>query len=136
MFRSPFPSAAYTFALTFFISQALTPVPARAAESWPGWRGPHGDGKVPEEKPPLQWGAESGILWKTPVPGRGHSSPTIHGKRIFLATADEAAESQSVLAFDQETGKRLWEKVLFTHGFDARAHKRNTQASCSIACAV
>ena len=126
------PLAASALALTFLVSESL--VPTQAGETWPGWRGPHGDGKVPEEKPPLKWDATTGVLWKTPVPGRGHSSPTVYGKRIFLATADEAGETQSVLAFDRETGKRLWEKVLFTHGLDAKAHKRNTQASCSIAC--
>lgn len=124
--------AAHTLALAslaFIVSPST-----QAAESWPGWRGPNGDGKVPEEKPPLKWDATNGVLWKTPVPGRGHSSPTVQGKHIFLATADETAGTQSVLAFDRETGKRLWEKVLFTGGFDARTHKRNTQASCSIAC--
>ncbi len=129
---TPFPLAASALGLAFLIAQL--PAPARAGDSWPGWRGPHGDGKVPEEKPPLKWDATTGILWKTPVPGRGHSSPTVQGNRIFLATADEAGGTQSVLAFDRDTGRRLWEKSLFSQGLDPKAHKRNTQASCSIAC--
>ena len=129
---SPSSLATHLLALAFIIAQTLGS--AQAAETWPGWRGPNGNGKVPEEKPPLKWDSNTGVLWKSPVPGRGHSSPTVFGKQIFLATADEAAETQSVLAFDRDTGKRLWEKVLFTHGFDGRVHKRNTQASCSIAC--
>jgi outer membrane protein assembly factor BamB len=118
--------------LAFLVVQ--TPVAAQAGEGWPGWRGPHGNGKVPEEKPPLKWDATTGVLWKTPVPGRGHSSPAVDGKRIFLTTADEVSGTQSVLAFDRATGKPLWAKGLFTGGLDAKAHKRNTQATCSVAC--
>src|SRR4051794_2458201 len=95
--------------------------PARAGEVWPGWRGPHGDGKVPEEHPPLKWDATSGVLWKTPVPGRGHSSPTVDQKRVYLTTADEGSGKQSVLAFDRATGQPLWNKVLFTDGLDPKA---------------
>jgi outer membrane protein assembly factor BamB len=133
---SPSLPAARFVALAFGIAFAavVSRPAAQALESWPGWRGPHGNGKVPEAKPPLKWDATTGILWKTPVPGRGHSSPTIQGTRIFLTTADEVGKTQSVLAFDRETGKRLWEKVLFTDGLDGKAHKRNTQASSSVAC--
>ena len=31
------------------------------------------------------------MLWKTPIPGRGHSSPVVWGKRLFLTTAVEGA---------------------------------------------
>lgn len=106
-----------------------------AGENWPGWRGPNGDGKVPGENPPLKWDESTGVLWKTELAGRGHSSPTIYGDRIFLATGDREKLSQSVLAFDRKSGKQLWEKTLFS-GFekDKRLHKRNTLATCSIAC--
>src|SRR5438045_3073079 len=40
---------------------------AQAGDAWPDWRGPHGDGKVPEERPPLKWDATTGVLWKTAV---------------------------------------------------------------------
>lgn len=110
------------------------PPPARAAETWPAWRGPQGNGKVPEEQPPLKWDETNGVLWKTPVPGRGHSSPAVDGQRIFLTTADEVGGTQSVLAYDRKTGQPLWNKVLFTGGLDPKAHKRNTQATSSVAC--
>lgn len=115
-------------------SLSLLTFGARAAEVWPGWRGPQGNGKVPEEQPPLKWDTTTGVLWKTPVPGRGHSSPAVYGQRIFLTTADEASGTQSVLAFDRATGRALWSKVLFTDGLDPKAHKRNTQATSSVAC--
>lgn len=130
MFPSRFAAVGFALALGL----AAVPGTTKAGNDWPAWRGPRADGKVPEEKPPLQWDAANGVAWKALVPGRGHSSPTVVGSRIFLATADEANGTQSVLAFARETGKPLWAKQLFTDGLDAKTHKRNTQASSTIAC--
>ncbi len=107
----------------------------QAGKDWPGWRGPTHDGKVPDENPPLKWDAETAVLWRTTVPGRGHSSPTVVGDHVFLATGDREKRTQTVLAFDRETGSLLWKKTLF-RGFakDKRLHKRNTLATSSIAC--
>ena len=106
-----------------------------AGENWPGWRGPNNDGKVPDENPPLKWDQSTAVLWKSEVPGRGHSSPTIYGERVYLATANDENKSQTVLAYDSKSGKQIWQKTLFS-GFekDKRLHKRNTLATCSIAC--
>ena len=103
----------------------ITPIlPAPGSEKyWPRWRGPFGQGNSPETDLPVEWldvsdGASSegersrGIVWKTPIPGRGHSSPTVHGSRIFLTTANPSAQTQSVLAFDRSTGKPLWTTVV------------------------
>lgn len=128
MSRSSFPRLAICLGLIALIAPELN-----ASESWPGWRGPHGDGKVPEENPPLKWDAATNVRWRTPVPGRGHSSPTVIGNRVFLTTADEENQTQSVLAFDRASGKPLWSKVLFTGGHDQKTHKRNTQATSSVA---
>ena len=67
------------------------------------------------------------------VPGRGHSSPTVVGKHIFLTTSDAAKQTQSVLAFDRATGKALWTKVVNKGGFPAGIHEKNTHASGTVA---
>lgn len=109
--------------------------PSEAGENWPAWRGPNSDGKVPDENPPIKWDESTSVIWKTKVPGRGHSSPTVFGDRVYLATSDDDKLSQTVLAYDRKSGKQIWQKTLFS-GFekDARLHKRNTLATCSIAC--
>ncbi|MDQ3625340.1 MAG: PQQ-like beta-propeller repeat protein [Verrucomicrobiota bacterium] len=127
------PSPSLLVALGLVLLVARMPVPARAGETWPGWRGPRGDGKVPEERPPLKWDAATGVLWTSPSQGGDIPRRRWTGSGFFLASADEVSETQSVLAYDRETGKQLWAKVLFTGGLDAKAHKRNTQASCSVA---
>lgn len=101
---------------------------------WPNWRGPNFDDSAPNASVPTSWSPTSGITWKTKVPGRGHACPIVYGNQIFLSTADEDAETQSVLAFDKSTGDKLWEKKLFAGNFEQSMHPKNTQATCTIAC--
>ena len=112
------------------------PVDAATAQTdWPWWRGPSGDGvAAPDQAPPLKWSATENVLWKTQVPGRGHASPTLCGNRIFLATADETREVQSVLCFDRRTGRELWKVDVHTGGMDHKGHKKSSQASATVAC--
>src|SRR5262245_25819180 len=60
---------------------------AKPDPNWPQWRGPDGQGVSTETGLPTEWSATRNIKWKTPIEGRGHSSPIVWGKRIFLTTA-------------------------------------------------
>ena len=46
---------------------------------WPWWRGPTRDGVVANANLPVRFGRAENVLWESPVPGRGHSSPIIVG---------------------------------------------------------
>src|SRR6201991_1740623 len=59
------------------------------AANWPQWRGPNGSGVSTEKNLPAEWNANKNIKWKTPIAGRGHSSPVVWGNKIFLTTAIE-----------------------------------------------
>lgn len=59
-----------------------------SAADWPQFRGPDGQGASATEAP-LQWSEETGVLWKTPLPGRGWSSPVVAGDRVWMTTAVE-----------------------------------------------
>lgn len=104
-----------------------------AATDWPWWRGPSRNG-IALQSAPTTWSATENVAWKTPVQGRGHSSPIVVGDRIFLATADEGAKTQSLVAFDRTSGKELWNKEVSQGGFPARIHGKNTHASPTPAC--
>lgn len=100
---------------------------------WPWWRGTHGDGIAhPTANPPTTWSKNKNVAWRTPIPGRGHSSPTLWGSHIFLTTADEDAETQSVLALDRDSGEIIWHTQLHAGGF-MRMHPKNSHASPSVA---
>ncbi len=62
---------------------------------WPQWRGPLGNGVAPHADPPVEWSETRNIRWKTPLPGKGHSTPVIWGDRIFLTSA-VTAEGEAV----------------------------------------
>ena len=61
-----------------------------AAADWPQWRGPDGQGHAAAARDlPVTWSETENIAWKTPLPGRGWSSPVIDGKQIWMTTAIE-----------------------------------------------
>jgi outer membrane protein assembly factor BamB len=103
-----------------------------AERDWPWWRGPSRNG-IATSAGPVKFSDAGSPLWKTPVPGRGHSSPIVVGERIFLTTADEKRQIQSVLAFDKKSGSKLWDVEISRGGFPARNHPKNTAATPSIA---
>ena len=134
-----------TLLLTQLLSCSHSAVPSSTASNessvtirhnsgdWPWWRGPTHDGKNSETNPPSQWDTEKNVVWKSPVPGRGHSSPTLSRDRLYLTTADEEQETQSLLCFSRGSGEQLWSETIHEGGFD-RTHKKNSQASATPAC--
>ena len=125
-----------------FLAASLA-APALATDlNWPQFRGPAGQGVVRETGLPLEWSDTKNVLWKTELPGRGHSSPIVWGSRIFLTTAIEGEvvpgakaiphiidgqdfqhpdgvgadrkHTLKVLALDAVTGKILWERTAWT----------------------
>lgn len=104
------------------------------AEDWPQWRGPTGDNHAaPGATAPVTWSEESGLAWKTAIPGRGHSSPTLVGDRIYLTTADEVEQTQSLLILDRGTGRLINEVEAHRGGLPGRVHPNNTHASPTVA---
>ena len=101
---------------------------------WPRWRGPLGTGIAnPDQKVPLKWSATENVLWKAPVPGRGHGSPIVVGDRVLLQTAELEPPQQSVLCFDRTTGKQLWKTVVHQGGLVTKGNK-NSSLSSSTPC--
>ena len=72
-------------------SLPLAAAAVRAAEPvWPQWRGPLGDGHAPAARNlPSTWSETENIVWKTPIPGRGWSSPVIGNGQVWVTTAIE-----------------------------------------------
>jgi outer membrane protein assembly factor BamB len=108
---------------------------ANPADHWPQWRGPLQAGVSLTADPPQSWDAEgTNIRWKTPLPGRGHSTPIVWGERIFVTAAipigpalpprpstapgnhDNAPVTHKqrfvAIALNRADGKVLWTKTL------------------------
>ncbi len=100
---------------------------------WPWWRGPSRNGIANDAAVPTSFSETDHVEWKVPVPGRGHSSPTVVGDRIFLTTSFKAEQKHAVLAFDRSTGKLVWEKEVNRGGFPSKNHPKNTEATATMA---
>jgi outer membrane protein assembly factor BamB len=122
-----------------------------ADTNWPQFRGPSASG-VATGSPPIAWNGESGknVLWKTAIPGLGHSSPVIWGDRIFLTSAvsatgeaslkvglygdvtsveGEPAQSFKVFCLDRRSGKILWERTAASGRPKVKRHPKSTHAN-------
>ena len=107
---------------------------AAISQDWPAWRGPNRDGiAAPGQNPPVQWSETENIVWKASIPGRGHSSPTVVGDRIYLATADPVKLSQSVICLDRGTGKQIWQSEVHSSGGDPGKQAHSSAASATVA---
>lgn len=103
-----------------------------SADNWPCWRGPDGNNHAAEETDaPIRWDLETGqnIVWKTKLPGRGHSSPVVIDEAIFLTTSEQGDQTQSLLKLDRESGRLMDQWVLHRGTFPRRIHPNNSHAS-------
>lgn len=100
------------------------------AEDWPGWRGPRGDGTSAEKQVPVKWDTTKGegVVWSAEIPGEGHSSPIVLGKRVFVTSAMPATEERLLLCLDRDSGKELWRHTVLTSPLE-RKHRENSYAS-------
>jgi len=110
-------------ALATFSVQRLTaqaaPTLAVAADDWPQFRGPAGQGISPSKTAPLEWSADQNVAWKVELPGAGASSPIVLGDRIYLTCysgynvpgegrGDMSDLTRKVVCLGRADGKLLW----------------------------
>jgi outer membrane protein assembly factor BamB len=101
------------------------------AEDWPEFRGPTGQGHSAERGLPLEWSESRNVIWKTPVPGLGWSTPVVAGGRVWLTTAvrERGSASLRVLAFDAQTGVPIINVEAFRLGNAVLTNAKNSHAS-------
>ena len=124
--------------------------------NWPSFRGSFASGLAPEAETPTSWKIETGqnVIWKTPVPGLGHSSPVIWGDRLFVTTAinqsraaplkvglygdpasadDNEVQKWQVLCLNKISGKVLWQVTAREDRPKVARHTKATHANCTVA---
>lgn len=125
-------------------------------QQWPSFRGPWANGFIENVQTPVKWNTESGehIIWKTPIPGLGHSSPVIWDNFLFITTAVNVTQSESlkvglygdideaddnavhefkIFCLDKHTGKILWERIAHKGIPRSKRHTKASQANCTAA---
>jgi outer membrane protein assembly factor BamB len=133
----------------WLVTAAVAAPPEGKSVDWPTFRGPSSSG-VAEGFPTVErFDVAKGenVLWKTKVPGLGHSSPVIWGDRIFVTSAisgkadpelrvglygniepvsDDTVHKFIVYCIDRKTGKILWDRTAWE---GVPTVKRHTKAS-------
>jgi outer membrane protein assembly factor BamB len=119
----------YCFVGTTILLASFSATIHGADRSWPQFRGPSGQGISLAEKLPISWSESEGVRWKTPVHGRGWSSPVVADGKVWLSTATEDGRLLSAICVSAESGEILHDKVLFKVSEPQFAHKFNSYAS-------
>jgi outer membrane protein assembly factor BamB len=97
-----------------------------SGSDWPRFRGPNGTGISGDKDVPVQW-TESNVLWKTPIPGLGNSSPIVWGNHVFLQSADASGKERYLICLSANDGQILWTRSVPSS--KAHIHPRNTWSS-------
>jgi outer membrane protein assembly factor BamB len=84
-----------------------------AADHWPQFRGPTGDGHSTAKNLPVTWSETENVKWKTPIHDKGWSSPVIWGNQIWLTTATENGSQLFAVCVDKESGKIIHDLKVF-----------------------
>ncbi|MHC4742597.1 MAG: outer membrane protein assembly factor BamB family protein [Planctomycetota bacterium] len=123
-----------------------------AGDNWPSFRGAGANGVAEGHAVAVKWdvGKSENVLWKTAIPGMGHSSPVVWEDRIYVTTAvkgegqsrlkvglygdvvsedEKEAFSWRIYCLDRKTGNVLWNKEAH-HGVPAvKRHPKSSHAN-------
>jgi len=123
-------------------------------QQWPGFRGPWACGFMDNVKTATSWSLDSAknIKWKTQIPGLGHSCPVVWDDFLFVTTAANSTNSESlkiglygdideandntehefkVYCLDKHNGKIIWERVAHRGIPKSKRHTKSSQANCT-----
>ncbi len=130
------------------------PVKVKAPRNWPSFRGLNASGAADGQHPPAVWDAKKlhAGIWKTPIPGLGHSCPVVWGDRVFVTTAvssepksefkpglygagtsakDRSKHRFLVYCLERRTGKVQWQHEAFAGVPKSRRHIKASHANAT-----
>jgi outer membrane protein assembly factor BamB len=93
-------------------STADLPSLAEFNANWPRFRGPDGGGVAVKGSWNFEFDKPSGmhVVWKSPLPASGYSSPILWANRVFISGGD--SKERRVFCYDAAYGDLLWQRVV------------------------
>ncbi len=127
-----------------------------SADNWPSFRGAGARGIAEGHRTPTEWDVETGqnVLWRTPIPGLGHSSPILWGDRVYVTTAvsgrdnpelkvglygdiapvqDDSVHRWKVYCLDRKSGRVRWDRTAHAGAPKVKRHTKATHANSTMA---
>lgn len=83
------------------------------ADHWPNWRGQDHNGISRETELPTVWSEQEGVLWNSPLPEWGNSTPVIWDDAIFL-TCHVDDRDLLLVKLDRTSGTIDWTRTVGT----------------------
>lgn len=128
----------------------------QGAQNWPSFRGVRGAGVAEGQTTPTAWDVPkgTGLRWKTPLAGLGHSSPVVWGRQLCVTTAksgkadaglrlglygdiasvtDDTVHTWLLTCMDTSTGKVLFETKMHEGVPQVKRHTKSTHANSTLA---
>jgi outer membrane protein assembly factor BamB len=99
-----------------------------SAQEWTRFRGPNGSG-IGQAKLPDQI-TEKDFVWKTALPGKGHSSPVVWGDRVFVTANPDGTGKRVLACLSAADGKIAWQREYDTAPY-FHLHADNNYASAT-----
>jgi outer membrane protein assembly factor BamB len=138
------------------VSVTTAPRAPKPGVDWPQFRGISAGGVAEGFSLPTTWDAKSGtnVIWKTPIPGLGLSSPVVWGDEIFLTTAisgkvdaslkvglygditsvqDDTEHEWRLYALDKKSGAIKWQRTVHKGVPKIKRHTKNSHANSTLA---
>jgi outer membrane protein assembly factor BamB len=142
-------------AAAFQLSMTAGTAP-RPGVDWPQFRGIRASGIAEGHPTPTRWdvAAGRGVVWKTPVPGLGLSSPIVWGDLVCLTTSlsgkkdadlkvglygdiepvqDDSMHEWRVYCLDKKSGAVKWQQTVHKGVPKIKRHTKATHANSTLA---
>jgi outer membrane protein assembly factor BamB len=101
------------WAFILFFSTAV----ASFGQDWKQFRGSDGSGILDRSALPAKLVLDEHLAWKSPLPGRGLSSPVVIGDRVFVSCASGVDQDRlHIRCHAEEDGSLMWERQFWATG--------------------
>jgi len=140
----------------FVWPRVLAAAAPRPGTDWPQFRGISASGIAEGFSLPVTWNTADGtnVLWKTPIPGLGLSSPVVWGDTVFLSTSiggqkdaglkvglygdiapvqDDTEHEWRLYALNKRTGGIVWQQTVHQGIPKVKRHTKSTHANSTLA---
>ena len=99
------------------------------ADSWVNYRGPDSNGHSAALNVPIHWSDSINVAWKTPIEGKGWSSPVVLEGQVWLTTATPEGKEFRAICVDENNGSIIHNIKVFEEDKPMEIHPLNSYAS-------